>query len=88
MEPKSVPYAVFARFMNQHLHDVANGVNGIGLEAALLAELVKDSEAAASIIRLRRNINVLAAELKALRAKLETETGFRSLIVNQGDARL
>ncbi len=59
-----------AAFIRQHTHDVRNHLNGMDLEAALLAELVSDPEAAESVSRVRGQIRNLAASLRALSTRL------------------
>ncbi len=58
-----------AQFIRQHTHDVRNGLNGLDLEAALLAELVPVGEAAEVVARIRAQIRRLAADMRALVAK-------------------
>ena len=58
-----------AQFIRQHTHDVRNDLNGLDLEAALLADLVPDGEAGESVARIRAQIRRLAADLRALAAK-------------------
>lgn len=56
-------------FVRQHTHDVRNHLNGLDLEAALLAELVTDPEAKESVTRIRRQIRETAAAMRTLSAK-------------------
>ena len=68
----SVPdlsWSHLAQFIRQHTHDVRNGLNGLDLEASLLAEIVPAGEAAESVTRIRAQIRGLAADLRTLAAK-------------------
>jgi hypothetical protein len=58
-----------AKFLRQHTHDVCNDLNGLDLEAVLLAELVPGGEAGQSVARIREQIRRLAADLRGLSAK-------------------
>ncbi|MEQ1861500.1 MAG: hypothetical protein ABMA13_16385 [Chthoniobacteraceae bacterium] len=58
-----------AQFIRQHTHDVRNDLNGLDLEAALLADLVPDGEGKESVGRMRAQIRRVAADLHALAAK-------------------
>lgn len=58
-----------AQFLRQHTHDVCNDLNGLDLEAALLAELVPSGEARESVARIRGQIRRLAADLRGVTAK-------------------
>ncbi len=58
-----------AHFIRQHTHDVRNELNGLDLEAALLAELVPDGEPAEGVARIRAQIHRLAADLRMLAGK-------------------
>jgi len=71
-----IPWTQLAAFVRQHTHDVRNHLNGLDLEAALLAELVEGGEAKASVDRLRRQIRTCANQLRALSSKFsEPPTG-------------
>ncbi len=58
-----------AQFIRQHTHDVRNDLNGLDLEAALLADIVPGGEAAESVARMRAQIRRLAGDLRALSGK-------------------
>lgn len=66
----SLPYSRIAAFLRQHAHDVRNNLNGLDLEAALLADIVTDEEAREAVTRLRAQIREAAGGLRALSAKL------------------
>jgi len=53
-------------FVRQHTHDLRNELNGLDLEAALLADIVTDPEARASVDRMRVEIRKIAANLRTL----------------------
>jgi len=59
-----VPLERVSRFVRQLTHDVRNGLSAIDLEAAFLAELVTDPEAAEEIRKLR---GMVASNAKMLR---------------------
>ncbi len=69
----------FAQFIRQHTHDVRNDLNGLDLEAALLAELVPDGEAAEGVARMRAQIRRVAADLRALAGKFADPQPTRAL---------
>ncbi len=71
-------WPLIAGFVRKHTHDVRNDLNGLDLEAALLRELVSDTEAKASVDRLRRQIRELAMHLRALSAKFAEPQGAQS----------
>jgi hypothetical protein len=60
-----------AAFIRQHAHDVRNHLNGLDLEAALLADLIAegDPEAGGSVTRLRAQLRRLATDLRTLSGK-------------------
>ena len=60
---------LLALFLRQHTHDVCNALNGIDLEATLLAELAPGGEAGDSVSRIHEQIRRLASELRSLSAK-------------------
>ena len=68
-----------AQFIRQHTHDVRNDLTGLDLEAALLADLVPDGEAAEGVARIRAQIRRLAADLRALSAKFAEPQPTREL---------
>ena len=60
---------LLAKFIRQHTHDVCNDLNGLDLEASLLAELAPGGEAGESVARIHGQIRRLAADLRGLSAK-------------------
>jgi len=64
-EPE-VPLTRIAAFVRQHTHDVRNGLNCLDLEASYLQDLISDSEAAACVARIRRQVREMAEEMRAL----------------------
>ncbi len=58
-----------ATFIRHYTHDLRNNLNGIDLEAALLADLAPSVEARESVSRLRGQIRRLALDLRTLDAK-------------------
>lgn len=80
MQPPPVELSAVAAFIRQHTHDIRNHLNGLDLEAALLGEIVTDTEASESVARMRRQIRVLAEELKVLSAKFTRNEPSRSAI--------
>ena len=58
-----------AQFIRQHTHDLRNELNGLDLEATLLADLVPDGEAGESVGRIRAHIRRFAADMHRLAAK-------------------
>jgi light-regulated signal transduction histidine kinase (bacteriophytochrome) len=64
-----VTWVHLAAFVRQHTHDLRNELNGLDLEAALLADIVSDPEAAESVGRIRAEIRKLAANLRTLATK-------------------
>ena len=80
MSPSSVELNAVAGFIRQHTHDIRNHLNGLDLEAALLAETVTDSESAEGLARMRRQIHGLAEELRALSAKFSGDPANRAPI--------
>ena len=78
----SVPdssWSHLAQFIRQHTHDVRNDLNGLDLEAALLADLVPSGEAAESVARIRSQIRRLAADLRTLAATFADSQPSRAL---------
>jgi len=57
------------QFIRQHTHDLRNELNGLELEATLLADLVPGGEAAESVARIRQQIRRFAADMHRLAAK-------------------
>lgn len=72
MSATSVELPAVATFVRQHTHDIRNHLNGLDLEAALLAEIVTDGEAAKSVTRLRAQIRSIAANLKMIAGKFSS----------------
>jgi signal transduction histidine kinase len=64
-----VSWSRVATFVRQHTHDLRNDLNGLDLEAALLADIVADPEGTESIARMRAEIRKVAANLRTLSAK-------------------
>ncbi len=64
----------FAAFVRQHTHDVRNHLNGLDLEAALLSELVNETEAVDSVKRMRAQVRKLASDLRTLSARFAEPT--------------
>lgn len=79
----SVPYSRIAAFLRQHTHDVRNNLNGLDLEAALLADIVTDEEAREAVKRLRAQIREAASGLRALSTKLADPQPSRASISTQ-----
>ena len=65
-----IPYPRVAAFVRQHTHDVRNFLNGLDLEASLVAEIVTDPEAVESLARLRAQIRETANSLRALSTRV------------------
>jgi hypothetical protein len=57
------------QFIRQHTHDLCNELNGLDLEATLLADLVPRGEAEESVARIRAHIRRFAADTHRLAAK-------------------
>ncbi len=55
--------------VRRHAHDVRNYINSLDLEASLLAELVTDAEAVATVRRMRSQLSQLEATVRALSVK-------------------
>lgn len=81
----AVPWPRVTAFVRQLTHDVRNHLNGLDLEAALLTELITDREGGASLARIRRQVRNIAAELRALSARLAPTVSSPSTIA-AGDA--
>jgi len=64
-----VSWTHLSGFVRQHTHDLRNELNGLDLEAALLADMVTDSESRETVARMRAEIRKVAADLRALSAK-------------------
>jgi len=58
-----------AHFIRQYTHDLRNDLNGLDLEAALLADFVPSGEATESLTRLRAQIRGLATSVRGLAGK-------------------
>lgn len=58
-----------AAFMRQLTHDVRNQLNGLELEATLIAESVTSEEALESLARIREQLHHVAGSLRALSSK-------------------
>ena len=68
-----------AKFIRHHTHDVRNELNGLDLEAALLAEIVPGGEAVESVVRIRSQVRRIAADLRALAEKFADPQPVRAL---------
>jgi light-regulated signal transduction histidine kinase (bacteriophytochrome) len=66
MEETAIPWTRIAAFVRQHTHDVRNGLNSLDLETELLTELVTDTEANASVGRVRKQLRGIAQQLRGL----------------------
>ena len=64
-----VSWPRIAAFVRQHTHDLRNELNGLDLEAALLADIVTEPEAREGVARMRAEIRKVAAELRVLSTK-------------------
>ena len=64
-----VNWSHITAFVRQHTHDLRNELNGLDLEAALVAEIVTDAEAREGVARMRAQIRKVAGDLRALSAK-------------------
>lgn len=80
MPPTTVALSSIAGFLRQQTHDICNHLNGLDLEAALLAETITDADGAEGVSRMRRQIRDLATELKALSGKVCAEEPQRAPI--------
>ena len=70
---------LLAKFIRQHTHDVCNDLNGLDLEASLLAELAPGGEAGESVARIHGQIRRLAADLPGLSSKFVEPKPVRAL---------
>ena len=70
---------LLAKFIRQHTHDVCNDLNGLDLEASLLAELAPGGEAGESVARIHGQIRRLAADLRGLSSKFVEPKPVRAL---------
>lgn len=61
-----IPWASFAKFMQQYTHDIRNGLNGLELESALLQEIITDETALASVGRARKQVRALGQKMRSL----------------------
>ena len=77
--PPDLSWSQIAEFIRQHTHDVRNDLNGLALEATLLADVVPAGEAADSVARIRAQIRRVAADLRALAAKFTEPKPTRAL---------
>jgi len=69
-----VPLSRVSRFIRQFTHDVRNGLSAIDLEAAFIAELVTDPEAAEEVRKLRNMVSSTAKTLKELSSHFQPVT--------------
>lgn len=64
------------RIIRQHVHDVRNSINNLGLQAVLLEDLGTNSEVAATLKGMRAEFTQLEASVKVLQAKFaEPQSG-------------
>jgi len=61
-----VPVVRVAAFIRQYVHDLRNTLTCVGLEMAVLKDLVADPEATHSLVRLRRHVRAVEDELRSL----------------------
>jgi signal transduction histidine kinase len=61
-----VNWSRIGAFIRQHTHDLRNELNGLDLEASLLAEIVVDAEAQESVARIRAQVRHIVANLRVL----------------------
>jgi signal transduction histidine kinase len=66
-EPE-IPVERVAAFVRQHTHDVRNGLNSLDLETSLLRELVTGGEAQECVDRVRRQVRIVAEQMRSLSA--------------------
>jgi signal transduction histidine kinase len=67
-EPE-ISWSAIAKFVRQFTHDVRNQLNGLELEAALIAESLTTQETMESLARIREQLHHVAGNLKALSSK-------------------
>lgn len=70
----SVPFGRVSKFVRQVTHDVRNGLSAIDLEAAFIAELVTEPEAAEEVRKLRNMISNTARLLRDISQNFQTVT--------------
>lgn len=64
-----VSWSRVAAFVRQHAHDLCNELNGLDLQAALVAEFASEPEARDGLKKMRAGIRQVAADLRALSGK-------------------
>jgi len=72
-----------AGFMRQHTHDIRNDLTGLDLEAAVLAEMVKDPDSLDALSRIRSQIREISHHLRSLSARFEVSQPLRIAISAQ-----
>lgn len=68
MNEITIPWSRITAFIRQHTHDVRNGLNGLELEAELLAEIVTDPEAKTSIESIQLKLRTVTKQLRSMAA--------------------
>ena len=64
-----VSWSSVAAFLRQLTHDVRNQLNGLELEAALIADSITSPEATESLARIREQLHHIAGNLRAISSK-------------------
>ncbi|HWB58363.1 MAG TPA: hypothetical protein VG733_02685 [Chthoniobacteraceae bacterium] len=64
-----IKWNAVAAFVRQLTHDIRNQLNGLELEAALIAEAPESAEAAESLARIREQLHQIAGSLRSLSSK-------------------
>ncbi len=64
-----VAWSRVAGFVRKHTHEFRNDLNGLDLEAALLADLITEGEASECVARMRRELRKVAERLRTLSSK-------------------
>lgn len=77
---QDVPWTRVAAFIRQHTHDVRNGLNSLDLETSLLRELVPEGEAREGVERLRKQLRVLAEQMRSLSGYFQNLKPFSAVI--------
>lgn len=73
MLPTLVDLSKVAAFLRQHAHDIRNHLNGLDLEAEVLAESLTNSPGAEGLARMQRQIRAIAVELQTLAQKFAAD---------------
>ncbi len=69
-----IPFERMSKFIRQFSHDVRNGLSAIDLEAAFIAEIVKDPEACEEVGRLRNMVSSAARMLREMSQNFQPAT--------------